>query len=123
MRPRIDVGYPDRTEIESIIRSHHSRMHDRLGPLIDRFWALWAEKDAGKRDAATPPSARDAIYVFNLALSLADFEANDRGSRLSKSDMAHPFALQTSRETTVMEIQHVERAFKELFHHQLSQVS
>jgi len=113
LRPIVEVGPPARTEIEDIIRAHHPALHDKVGPLIDTFWELWL---ARHKDGKHPPSARDVIYVFNLALSLADFEMSDGGGRLGHATTERPFALDSSRDATILKAEHVARAFGELFH-------
>ncbi len=70
MRPLINVGYPERDEIEKIIRSRFNALHGNGNVLLDLFWRLWREKNGDR-----PPTPRDSIYIFGYALNIADFEA------------------------------------------------
>ncbi len=69
-RPVIRVDYPERQEIDGILRSRFAEMETGGSALLDRFWELW-----GNQKISTPPTPRDSIYIFGYALNLADFES------------------------------------------------
>lgn len=70
MRPVVTVGYPPKAEIEQIVRSRHARLENQTENLLTAFWIEWE-----KINPDTSPTPRDVVYAFNLAVSLADFEA------------------------------------------------
>lgn len=70
MRPAIRVDYPERSEIDRIIKSRFKAISNDGTRLLDRFWELWANNRSNR-----PPTPRDSIYIFGYALNLADFEA------------------------------------------------
>jgi MoxR-like ATPase len=108
MRPLIPVGYPAREEIDSIVRSLHPRLGAQAGSLLDIFWLEW-ERSGSK----SPPSPRDAIYAFNLAISLADFESIGGWEQLSGH--AEPFRVPAGAVQDGMQPRHLQRAMSELF--------
>jgi hypothetical protein len=110
MRPVIPVGYPTRGEIHDIIKKHHPGLREKIEPLIETFWAKWAT-----RRETTPPTPRDVIYVFNLAISLADFDVRNQATPLLSSRRDAPFGLERDGGAAVLEARYVERAFDELF--------
>lgn len=101
MRPVIKIGYPSQEEVSSIIRKRCPRLGDRAQPLIETFWLLW-----DRYDSRTPPTPRDAIYVFSLALSLADYDYVQGRTPMDLSEVSA---------TPTIETRHLERAFAEIF--------
>jgi MoxR-like ATPase len=107
MRPVISMGYPSREEIEQIVRFRHPRLKDQTATLMDHFWVEWERLNKDK-----PPTPRDAIYAFDLALSLADFEAV---GGFAKCGPEEAFSLDTKIiADTVHEEKHLKRALHEL---------
>ena len=70
LRPVIEVGYPSREEIQEIVRTRLPRLGENTEPLLHSFWKLWRNRHGDRL-----PAPRDVVYVFGLALNLADFEA------------------------------------------------
>jgi MoxR-like ATPase len=106
MRPVVSVGYPPKGEIEQIVLSRHSRLADQAENLLTCFWMEWE-----RINPQTKPTPRDAVYAFDLALSLADFEAVG----LSGMSEAGKISLDpTVRARTVDEERHLKRALQEL---------
>jgi MoxR-like ATPase len=106
MRPVVSVGYPPKGEIEQIVLSRHSRLADQAENLLTCFWMEWE-----RINPQTKPTPRDAVYAFDLALSLADFEAVG----LSSMSEAGKISLDpTVRARTVDEERHLKRALQEL---------
>ncbi len=75
LRPMITVGHPPEEEIRAIVgQRYETRFKERLAseidPLLERFWTRWRE-----RQRSSPPTPRDVIHIFDLALSLADLAA------------------------------------------------
>ncbi len=110
MRPVISVGNADESEIEAIIKAHHPRLHEQIGPLIKTFWAKW-KSTYGDGEGACP-TPREVIYIFNLALSLADAES--RGLR-TKLEMPPPVETISVDRSEHILIENVERAIHEIF--------
>lgn len=106
MRPLIPVGYPDRKEIDAIVTAMHPRLGSDAAGLLDVFWLEW-ERHGPK----TPPTPRDAIYAFNLALSLADCEAIGGWEKLS--DDVDPFNTSTIPKSGLQR-RHLERAMLDM---------
>jgi MoxR-like ATPase len=104
MRPVVPVGYPPRQEIEEIVSRRDSRLEAQAATLLACFWMEW------ERHNKLPPTPRDAVYVFDLALSLADFEA---GGGFPDTGEAGTISLNPKRADTVHE-EHLKRALKEL---------
>jgi MoxR-like ATPase len=79
LRPAIHVRPASKGEIEGIIKSRYGNLRDRLAvelePLLESFWGSWRALDRAGR----PPTARDAITVFALALGLR--RGDERGER------------------------------------------
>jgi MoxR-like ATPase len=100
MRPVIRMGPPSPEEIARIVGDRYPRLELQAGPLIQQFWLLWGER----KPAPTP---RDAIYVFDLALSLADYEAccDRRGLEVDAERIAV---------APPIEPRHLEQAFAEV---------
>lgn len=97
MRPIIYVGYPEREEIEGIIRSRFQSLHNNGQFLLESFWKLWREKHGDK-----PPTPRDSIYIFAYALNLADYE-------VIKDN--HPYILEGNGNSPCIKEEHLEQAF------------
>lgn len=108
MRPVISVGYPPREEINHIVRTRHPMLGERSDALLDVFWIQWEKLGKG-----TPPTPRDAIYAFDLALSLADFDTV--GGFSAAGDDGGSFRLEPSVLAESVEKRHLERALRELF--------
>lgn len=107
MRPVVPVGYPPRGEIDQIVCSRHSRLSEKAEGLLDCFWMEWK-----KISPQTPPTPRDAVYAFDLALSLADFEA--MGGLPSKRDAGSIPLDSDVRAEAINEERHLKRALQEL---------
>lgn len=107
MRPVVPMGHPSRGEIEQIVCSRHPRLEEQARGLLDCFWLEWAQINP-----KTPPTPRDAVYAFDLALSLADFEA--MGGFPSSGD-GGTIPLETNaRAEAIHEERHLKRALQEL---------
>jgi MoxR-like ATPase len=111
MRPVIRVEYPARKEIEKIIEAHHPRLHERVAPLIETFWRLW---DLHQPENGHPPTPRDVIYVFSLAINWADYEA--QGQRIPLDDAEHHVSLRSADSQVTITPEHLTRAFREILH-------
>ena len=107
MRPVIEIGYPPKAEIERIVCSRYTRLEKQAERLLTRFWVEWAQINP---DVA--PTPRDAVYVFDLALSLADFE---EAGGLKASGDDGKISLDSRRPAeTLDEERHLKRALQEL---------
>jgi MoxR-like ATPase len=69
LKPVIEVGYPEREEIDQIIGANFPRLED-IESLLNWFWELWAD-----RLGDTPATPRDALQVFQQARGAAIYEA------------------------------------------------
>lgn len=107
LRPIISVGYPDRDEINDIVTRRHPWLADGKDSLFNIFWMLW-ERGAQKR----PPTPRDALYLFDLASSMADFETHGRRQSANEGGK---LSLEIGAVRARLTAAHVERAFHELF--------
>ena len=106
MRPVVSVGYPPKAEVEQIVSSRNPRLADQADDLLACFWMEWQ-----RASPKTPPTPRDAVYVFDLALSLADFEVGG----FSGLDESGKVSLNpTVRAETVNAERHLKRALQEL---------
>lgn len=101
MRPVIKVGYPPHEEIHQIVQTRYIRLKDQVAKMVDCFWTLW-----GAHQTQTPPTPRDVIFIFDLALNLADFDA--LGDRV-------PFPLDGGGTAPVVTEKHLTQAFLELY--------
>lgn len=101
MRPVIAVGYPPPEEISQIVRSRYARLHQQVGPLLDAFWSLWRQ-----HSGALPPTPREVIHVFDLALNLADYALLARRS---------PFPLTEGGVAPLLNHNCLEQAFQDLY--------
>jgi len=111
MRPVINIGYPERSEINQIVARHFPGLRERLQELLDTFWSLW-EKRA--KDGQSP-SPRDAIHLFGLATSMSDFESLGGDAVFEGSNSTKPFPLAGGARPLDLEPMYLERAFQELF--------
>jgi len=100
LRPMIEVPLPSRKEMDEIVRTRVARLAPSVDVALDHFWRLWQRE---KKPA--PPSARDVICLFGLALSLADAEASRTPDRVDLT----PFG------ASVLRPRHLEGAFRQLF--------
>jgi MoxR-like ATPase len=70
LRPVINVGYPVKDEIDSIVTSNFKTLTCNGGrELLNLFWKLW-----GERHQDRSPTPRDTIQIFSYALKLAEYE-------------------------------------------------
>jgi len=109
LRPIIKVGYPPRDEVNRILKAQHARLQTDGDHLLDYFWVLWE-----RSGISTPPSPRDAIYTFDLALSLADFDAMGLRETMKRPGGEH-LRLESDITGNGLAKEHIERAFNELF--------
>lgn len=72
LRPIIHFGYPERKEINRILRTRFRVLGSNGTGLLERFWDLW---QAAQQDNL--PSPRDSITLFAYALNLADLERTE----------------------------------------------
>jgi len=101
MRPVITVTYPDRDEIDRILRSRYSILRKNGKGLLDCFWNLWKDNLGDK-----PPSPRDFIDTFAYALSLANSET---------TQIKKPFILKHPGFLCTIGKEHIEKAFEQRF--------
>ena len=104
MRPVIPVGYPPKEEIEKIVSNRNARLENQAN-LLNCFWEEWEQLNP-----QTPPTPRDAVYAFDLALSLADFEAGG----LSGVREAGRISLVPTVQAERVQENHLRRALQEL---------
>ncbi|MEK6259785.1 MAG: AAA family ATPase [Planctomycetota bacterium] len=111
MRPVIRVGFPDRQQIAEMVTNLHPRV-GRANDLLDVFWMEWDQRFGTKPDARQC-SPRDAIYIFSLASSLADFDALGGPSRLA--DVSKTLSLNETDQALSVTVEHLKKAFQEMF--------
>ncbi|GMV94887.1 MAG: hypothetical protein AMXMBFR82_46650 [Candidatus Hydrogenedentota bacterium] len=109
LRPIIKVGYPPRDEVNRILKAQHARLQTDGDHLLDYFWVLWE-----RSGMTNPPTPRDAIYTFDLALSLADFNAMGLREAIMHPGADH-IRLESAVTSDGLAKEHVEQAFNELF--------
>jgi MoxR-like ATPase len=110
MRPVVKIDYQEPREIEEIIKKRFSESLKDVEQLLDCFWKKWNELN---KDRFVTP--RDAIYIFNLAISLADFEYVDNNKvRFTDANKYNPFLLE-ARSPLAVNTTHLEKAFNELY--------
>lgn len=111
MRPVIKIGYSSRQEIEGIIlRQFKYRMKNLLA-LVERFWFVWDNLTSDKK----PPTARDAIAVFSMAMSISDFELRNGPEKLHDDNKTEIFSLDSDNNSMTVSYENLERAISELF--------
>ncbi len=108
MRPVIQVGYPPRNEINQIISTRHVNLQGQLSELLKTFWEKWDEAYQSDKDKRQP-SPRDVIYVFDLAVSMSDYE------RLESVDKGPIRPLESNFAAPVVAPEVLQAAFDELF--------
>jgi MoxR-like ATPase len=113
MRPIIEVGYSSAEEIAKIVQTRFPNLQDSTKPLLNRFWELWHSQVSDGHESK-PPTPRDIIHLFDLALSHADFEALGGRPRLYASGYESPMELTVDQRGHVTP-EHLEIAFRELF--------
>jgi len=96
MRPVVHFQYPDRMEIERIIKSRYTTLSRNGDSLLNCFWQLWREKYGNK-----PPAPRDAIDIFGIAQNIADYEA--------MKDF-RPYTLEYNGNSSVIREKHLKQA-------------
>lgn len=102
LRPVINVGYPEREEIEGILRARFETVRvDSRHRLLDRFWKFWADRHGDRL-----PTPRDSLYIFAFAVNVADF------GDLTASDV---YDLEKRPALSTVTDEHLESAF-EAFH-------
>jgi len=115
MRPIIEIGYTSAEEIAKIVHTRFPVVQQSSKPLLDRFWELWHSQGGDGREPK-PPTPRDVIYVFDLALSHADFEALGGKRRLEDAGRSGPpMELTAIQRGLTVTPEHLEIAFQELF--------
>lgn len=85
MKPVIKVSYPEKKEIEQIIKSQFQSNDSEMKKLLVFFWFLWE----GLGDKKIKLSPRDAIYIFGLASNFSVLEtlnSSDEPTLLDESD-------------------------------------
>jgi MoxR-like ATPase len=111
MRPVIKIGYPPKKEIEEIIRRQFKSRMKNLSDLIERFWSVWNDISTSEM----PPTPRDAIAVFSMALSISDFEARNGSNVIRNAIKTDSFVLDASDKQINVSDNHLEKAMNELF--------
>jgi len=106
MRPVVTIGYPQEAEIEEIVLSRHSRLAQQADSLLTCFWTEWRRLNLNPL-----PTPRDAVFVFDLALSLADFDAVGGLPKTSETRISLDPAVRADH---VDEQRHLKRALQEL---------
>jgi MoxR-like ATPase len=105
LRPTIRIKRAERAEIDQIVKLRYGSLRERLetdlDPLLDRFWSAWRALDKSGR----PPTARDTIGIFALALGLrqggrGEGDGNGRGVALTVAHIEE--AVQTFCSTEVL---------------------
>jgi MoxR-like ATPase len=105
LRPVINIGYPSREEIDEIVTTRLPHLQICIKQLVEKFWIFWNKK--GRTQSPTP---RDAIYVFSLASSLADY---DEVRQSIPEDGEINFII--PKRTTNVNENHLKKAFEEIF--------
>lgn len=111
MRPVIKIGYPSQQEIEEIIRKQFKSRLENLSALVERFWYVWDNLNSNK----TPPTARDAIAVFSMAMSISDFEFRNGSEKLRNVNKTEVFSLDSGSYQQTVSYDHLELAIRQLF--------
>jgi len=111
MRPRINLPYPSKQEIDNIIRDQCKGIRHEVDELIDLFWVLWLEY-GGKIGVISP---RDAIYLFGWASKLSAFENTGGCQALNEARQEKPFRLDLQNSACGISPENLKQAFKKLF--------
>ncbi len=111
MRPVIKIGYPSQQEIEEIIRKQFKSRLENLSVLVERFWYVWDNLNPNK----TPPTARDAIAVFSMAMNISDFEFRNGSEKLRNVNKTEFFSLDSGNYQQTVSYDHLELAIRQLF--------
>jgi MoxR-like ATPase len=97
-RPVIALDYPERDEIDRIIRASFAKIRHDGVRLLDRFWELWKQTQGDR-----PATPRDSLYIFSYALNLTDFETIE----------GHPpYDLEARTDAASLAMHHLEKAFE-----------
>lgn len=110
MRPVIKIGYSPRQEIEGIILRQFKYRMKNLGSLVERFWFVWDSLSSNKK----PPTPRDAIAVFSMAMSISDFELRNGPEKLRGGTKTEIFSLDSDTSSMIVSYEHLELAIREL---------
>lgn len=109
LRPVIKVNPAPREQLDEIILNRHLRMAMQIRPRLDQFWDLWSHFDGRRKEIEKgPPSPRDIIHVFDLAVSLADYDL------LSPRGVVNHLQ-ELPAEVAAITEDHLKMAFDELF--------
>jgi len=111
MRPVIKIGYSPRQEIEGIILRHFKYRMKNLVALVERFWFVWDDLTSDKK----PPTARDAIAVFSMAMNISDFEYRNGPEKFHVGNKTEIFSLDSDNNSIIVSYEHLEKAIRELF--------
>ena len=101
LRPVIEIGYPSRDEIREIVRTRLPRLGEGAERLLHSFWRLWRDQNGDRM-----PAPRDVVYVFGLALNLADFEEARAKNGQSLSTTASGKVMDKHLELSFQQLQH-----------------
>lgn len=71
--PVVKMDFPEKAELQTIVRHQFPETKYEIDKLLDTFWALW-EKHS---DSGNSPSPRDAIHIFALASNLSELEKDN----------------------------------------------
>jgi len=112
LRPTIKIGYPSQEEINQIISIQFPDIESYLSELLHQFWSLWQNMPDNKA-----PTPRDAIYIFNHAISLSSFETANQNHYFADSDKSAPFPLHSKKFLPALKPEHLKDVF-EIFYDQ-----
>lgn len=110
LRPMVEFGYPPSEEINAIVKESFSRIGDLETNLLDQFWVEWGKYKEGK-----PPSPRDAIQLFGLASSLADFDQNNTEISIARAGEDWIEGADEAYKPAQITHEHLKQAFAELY--------
>ena len=110
LRPIVKIGYPSQEEINRIVSTQFPDIEDYLSDLLRQFWDLWQDIPGN-----TAPTPRDAIYIFNHAVSLAGFEITDTDNSFLRSDKINPFPLDNYRFIPEVRPEHLKYVFEKFY--------
>ncbi|MCU7809785.1 MAG: AAA family ATPase [Candidatus Thiodiazotropha sp. (ex Notomyrtea botanica)] len=115
LRPVVEFGYPPADEINAIVRENFSRMDDSGTELLDQFWVQWGRYREGR-----PPAPRDAIQLFALASSMADFDHNNKEISVYEAGEDWIEGTHEGYRPAPITHEHLKQAFNELYGEDLS---